>query len=146
MYVAPILRDFLDVYPSVMANTLFVDRVVNIVEEGLDVAIRIGDLPDLSLTAIRVGFVRRVLFAAPSYFEKYGVPKHPRDLAQHRIIASEAAAPVITWRFYRAGGRDFGADHAADGCEQSRHSDRVRALRVGHGACPILPGRAPCCR
>ena len=45
IYVAPILRDFLDVYPSVMANTLFVDRVVNIVEEGLDVAIRIGDLP-----------------------------------------------------------------------------------------------------
>ena len=51
-----------------MANTLFVDRVVNIVEEGLDVAIRIGHLPDLSLTAIRVGFVRRVLFGAPAYF------------------------------------------------------------------------------
>jgi len=103
LYVAPILRDFLDAYPSVMANTLFVDRVVNIVEEGLDVAIRIGDLPDSSLTAIRVGFVRRVLFASPSYFQDYGVPKHPRDLAQHRIIASEAAAPVITWRFYQAG-------------------------------------------
>ena len=70
IYVAPVLRDFLDRYPSVIANTLFVDRVVNIAEEGLDVAIRIGELPDSSLTAIRIGSVRRVPFASPSYIAK----------------------------------------------------------------------------
>ena len=104
IYVAPVLRDFLDRYPSVIANTLFVDRVVNIAEEGLDVAIRIGELPDSSLTAIRVGSVRRVLFASPSYIAKRGIPKHPRELASHRVVSSETAAPVTTWRFDHAEG------------------------------------------
>ncbi len=99
IYVAPVLRDFLDAYPLVTANTLFVDRVVNIIEEGLDVAIRIGELPNSSLTATRVGFVRRVLFAAPSYFAEHGTPRHPRELANHRVISSESAAQ---WRFGNA--------------------------------------------
>lgn len=103
IYVAPILRDFLDLYPSVTADSLFVDRVVNIVEEGLDVAIRIGDLPDSSLTAIRVGFVRRVVFGAPSYFEKHGTPHHPAELAGHHVISAESGQAVVTWRFYHAG-------------------------------------------
>jgi DNA-binding transcriptional LysR family regulator len=104
IYVAPLLRDFLERYPSVIANTLFVDRVVNIAEEGLDVAIRIGELPDSSLTAIRVGSVRRVLFASPSYIAEHGVPKHPRELASHRVVSSETAAPVTTWHFDHAEG------------------------------------------
>ena len=104
VYVAPALRDFLDRYPSVIANTLFVDRVVNIAEEGLDVAIRIGELPNSSLTAIRVGSVRRVLFASPSYIAEHGVPKHPRELASHRVVSSETAAPVTTWHFDHAEG------------------------------------------
>jgi DNA-binding transcriptional LysR family regulator len=99
IYVAPALRDYLDLHPAVSAATLFVDRVVNIVEEGMDVAIRIGDLPDSSLTAIRVGAVRRVLFGAPAYFERHGLPRHPAELAEHRIVAVEAGAGAIDWRF-----------------------------------------------
>jgi DNA-binding transcriptional LysR family regulator len=99
IYVAPILRDFLDTYTLVSADMLFLDRVVNIVEEGMDVAIRIGDLPDSSLSAIRVGSVRRVVFGAPAYFEKHGLPGHPAELRKHRVISSETAASAIGWRF-----------------------------------------------
>lgn len=103
IYVAPVLRDFLDLYPTVTADVLFVDRVVNIVEEGMDVAIRIGPLPDSSLTAIRIGTVRRVLFGARSYFARHGTPRHPRELERHRVIASDAGPPPIGWRFEHDG-------------------------------------------
>jgi DNA-binding transcriptional LysR family regulator len=103
MYVAPILRDFLDLCPTVTADILFLDRVVNIVEEGLDVAIRIGELPDSSLTAIRIGFVRRVLFGAPSYFARHGLPQHPSELAAHRLVSAETGTPIIDWQFENGG-------------------------------------------
>ena len=100
IYVAPILRGYLDLYPAVSAHALFVDRVVNMADEGVDVAIRIGDLPDSSLTAVRVGFVRRVVFGAPAYFAEHGTPSHPRDLAGHRIVTTETgAAGAVDWRF-----------------------------------------------
>ena len=103
MYVAPVLRDFLDLHPKVSAEVLFVDRVVNIIEEGLDVAIRIGELPDSSLTAIRVGFVRRVVFGAPAYFAGYGAPQHPGELPRHRVISVGTGIPPVDWQF-EAGG------------------------------------------
>jgi DNA-binding transcriptional LysR family regulator len=103
MYVAPILRDFLDLCPAITADILFVDRVVNIVEEGLDVAIRIGELPDSSLTAIRIGFVRRVLFGTPSYFARHGLPQHPSELAAHRLVSAETGTPIIDWQFENGG-------------------------------------------
>jgi DNA-binding transcriptional LysR family regulator len=99
MFVTPILGDFLDQYPLVTSRALFVDRVVNLMDEGLDVAIRIGDLPDSSLTAVRAGAVRRVLFAAPDYLEKYGTPQHPNDLSDHRLIQSLAMGASPEWEF-----------------------------------------------
>lgn len=90
IHITPILGDFLDEFPMVSARTLFVDRIVNLMDEGLDVAIRIGDLPDSSLTAVRVGSVRRVVFAAPAYLNEHGRPEHPRDLGRHRVIQSTA--------------------------------------------------------
>lgn len=90
LFVAPILGDFLDRYPMVSARTLFVDRVANLIDEGLDVAIRIGELPDSSLTAVRAGSVSRVVFAAPAYLKAHGRPTHPRDLDRHRLIQSIA--------------------------------------------------------
>jgi DNA-binding transcriptional LysR family regulator len=98
IYVAPILRDYLDLHPAVNAHALFVDRVVNMADEGVDVAIRIGELPDSSLTAVRVGFVRRVVFGAPGYFAEHGIPGHPDDLADHRIVAIDNGA-ALDWRF-----------------------------------------------
>jgi DNA-binding transcriptional LysR family regulator len=97
--VTPILGDFLERFPQVSATTLFIDRVVNLMDEGLDVAIRIGDLPDSSLSAIRVGSVRRVVFAAPDYLKRYGKPRHPDDLADHRVVQSLALGSAPEWRF-----------------------------------------------
>lgn len=68
------LREFLNAYPEVSSSTLFVDRVVDLIDEGLDVALRIGELPDSTLTATRVGTVRRITVAAPGYLADHGAP------------------------------------------------------------------------
>lgn len=99
IHIAPILADFLDAYPAVSADLLTVDRIVNLVEEGIDVALRIGDLPPSGLTAVRVGHVRRVICATLGYLKEHGVPQTPADLAHHRIIAISSAAPITEWRF-----------------------------------------------
>lgn len=99
IHVAPILADSLDAYPAVSADLLTVDRIVNLAEEGIDVALRIGDLPPSGLTAVRVGHVRRVICAAPDYLRKQGVPQTPADLAHHRIIAIGGVTPTTEWRF-----------------------------------------------
>ncbi len=101
MHVLPIVTEYLDRYPGMRAQTVFVDRPVNIVEEGIDVAVRIGHLPDSGLTAIRVGTVRRVVCGAPAYFERHGVPRTPADLKHHRVAVSTGAWASPEWRFAR---------------------------------------------
>ena len=99
LYVTPILVHYLQKYPEVDAQCLFLDRVVNVVEEGIDVAVRIGELPDSALHAARVGSVRRVLVAAPAYLEAQGVPQRPEDMARHTIVSASGVTPVSEWRF-----------------------------------------------
>ena len=103
LYVTPVLVRYLQHYPEVDAQCLFLDRVVNVVEEGIDVAVRIGELPDSSLQAVRVGRVRRVLVAAPAYLKAQGVPQRPEDLARHAIVSASGVTPVSEWRFNDAG-------------------------------------------
>ena len=78
---------------------MFLDRVVNLLEEGLDVGVRIGDLSDSTMRAIPVGSVRRVLCASPQYLKKYGVPGKPEDIAGHTIVSASPVSPAIDWRF-----------------------------------------------
>lgn len=100
LHMAPLIAEFLDAYPEVTAEMLLVDRTVNLVEEGYDVALRIGELPSSGLSAIRVGAVRRVVCGAPDYLATFGRPTAPADLAQtHRIIATGSA--LREWRFGR---------------------------------------------
>lgn len=108
MHVLPIVTEYLDSYPGMHARTLFIDRQVNIVEEGLDVAVRIGHLPDSGLTAVRVGAMRHVICAAPGYLEKRGTPRTPADLKDHRIVASNSSWASPEWRF--AGGQRISID------------------------------------
>lgn len=103
-YVAPLVRSFLDVHPQVTARTLYVDRIVDLIEEGLDVAVRLGELPDSGLTAVRVGAVRRVVVAAPGYLAVHGRPHSLEDLARHRLAAPSLSARAESWDFV-AGGR-----------------------------------------
>ncbi|MEL6479590.1 MAG: LysR family transcriptional regulator [Pseudomonadota bacterium] len=103
LYIAPILQRYLDRYPAVAARALYLDRVVNLIEEGQDVAVRIGDLPDSTLTAVKVGDVRRVVVAAPSYLTAFGAPETLSDLAAHRIAVAVNLNPKQDWVFEAEG-------------------------------------------
>jgi len=98
MFVTPIVTTYLERYPEVDAWCWFLDRVVNLVDEGADVAVRIGELPDSSLQAVRVGQVRRVICASPDYLARCGTPAMPQELAQHRIVSASGVTPSPEWR------------------------------------------------
>lgn len=98
-FMVPILTDFLRENPEVTIRGLFVDRVVSLVDEGIDIAIRIGHLPDSSQSAVRVGKVRQVICGAPAYFAEHGVPQRPADLARHSITAAMGAFASLDWQF-----------------------------------------------
>ncbi|MGI9356781.1 MAG: LysR family transcriptional regulator [Rhizobiaceae bacterium] len=101
--LTPILLDVQDRYLEISISTLFGDRVVHLVEEGMDVAIRIADLPDSSLSAIRVGQVSRVLCAAPSYLATRGRLQNLADLRNHDLIEFSHETPRGEWTFEIAG-------------------------------------------
>lgn len=101
--LAPILVGLLQRYPAISINTLFVDRVVNLIDEGIDIAVRIADLPDSSLAAIRVGSVRRVLVASPDYLATAGYPQTPSDLAAHDTVDFVNIMARGEWNFVRDG-------------------------------------------
>ncbi|KAB7782091.1 LysR family transcriptional regulator [Methylorubrum populi] len=101
LYVLPVVTDYLTHHSAVAVRTLFLDRIVNMVEEGIDVGVRIGHLADSGLTAVRVGSVRRVVCAAPRYLERHGMPTAPRDLRAHAVIGSSNPGSLSEWRFGR---------------------------------------------
>ncbi|MDR0210546.1 MAG: LysR family transcriptional regulator [Pseudomonas putida] len=98
-FVMPCIVRYLQQYPEVDVSAYFLDRVVNLVEEGMDVAVRIGQLPDSGLKALRVGQMRRLLCASPEYLARHGMPRHPSELHRHQIIAAGALSPRTDWRF-----------------------------------------------
>lgn len=99
MFVMPGIVDHLERYPDVSVSALFLDRVVNLLEEGVDVGVRIGELPDSTMRAIPVGHVRRVVCAAPDYLKRHARLKDPSQLVGHTIIAASPVSPAIEWRF-----------------------------------------------
>lgn len=98
MYVMPVIVEYLLRYPHTEVSAVLLDRVVNLMEEGLDVGVRIGELPDSSMRAVRVGSVRLIVCAAPAYLKAHPALRSPKDLVRHRIIASSASG-AIHWRF-----------------------------------------------
>jgi len=103
MYVMPGIVDYLRQNPDTSVSALFLDRVVNMLEEGVDVGIRIGELSDSSYRALRVGHVRRVICAAPSYLKRHGIPQTPQDLKQHQVIVASSLSQNVEWRFVDQG-------------------------------------------
>jgi DNA-binding transcriptional LysR family regulator len=99
LFVIPGIVDYLQRYPDTQVDALFLDRVVNLLEEGLDVGIRIGELADSSMRALRVGQVRHIVCASPGYLDRHGIPHSPQDLMSHTIISSSAAQSLTDWRF-----------------------------------------------
>lgn len=135
LYIMPIISEFLDTYPDVRGRLLFLDRVTNLVDEGIDVAIRIGQLPDSSYSAIKIGSVRRVICGAPSYFEKHGTPRIPSDLADHRIVAATSAWTSLEWRFGKV---DKMTTHVRPAMFCNSNEAAIGAARSGWGLTRVL--------
>jgi DNA-binding transcriptional LysR family regulator len=98
-HVTPLAITFLDAHPAVAVDLVLADRNLDLVEERLDAAVRIGPLADSSLVARRVGEVRRVLVASPGYLAARGTPRTPGDLARHDAIFSSGRPVPVEWRF-----------------------------------------------
>ena len=103
LHVAPVVASFLDAYPSMSIELMLHDRNLDLIEEGLDIAVRIGALTDSSLLARRVGEVTRMLVASPAYLTRRGEPRMPADLAAHDTIFATSRAGAPEWRFGRGG-------------------------------------------
>lgn len=120
-----IVRDFLRTYPQMRVSVLLMDRVANLVEEGIDLAVRIGDLPDSTFIARRAGSVRRVLVASPGYLEAHGRPQVPADLKDHSFIAFTGLMPNREWRY-----RDGDAVGRVQLLPQMEINDAYAAIRA----------------
>lgn len=101
MHVAPLMCEYLRQHPAVTGELTLADRLVNLVEEGIDAAVRIGVLADSTLVARTVGSTRRVVVASPEYLKRRKTPKAPADLAAHDIIQFTALSPLPEWTFTR---------------------------------------------
>lgn len=162
LHVMPGVLEYLNRYPEMEVDALLLDRVVNLMEEGLDVGVRIGELPDSTMRALKVGSVRKILVGSPDYLDQYGTPHHPQDLINHRIITSQAGTTSETasgnWRFFNAQKElrvqvrpklkvttnDAAIDAAASGFGLTRIlSYQVAAMLAEHRLQVILPEYEP---
>ena len=146
-HVAPIATRFLDRFADVEIELLLGDRNVDLIDEAIDVAVRIGQLPDSSLVAQPVGEVRRLWVASPGYLEKRGTPRGPADLATHNVILGTSSA-TQDWTFAGHGhGAERGTGQGSGGGKPSRLRSRLRvddvetrlrAARAGRGIAQLL--------
>lgn len=134
--LAPLVCRFLERYPRVKVSLMLHDRIANLVDEGFDLAVRIGDLPDSGLIARKVGAVRPVLVASPGYLRRNGTPADPVGLKRHSIIAFTGLMPMREWR-HREGGRQVST--ALDPAfEVNDALAALQAARLGQGITPAL--------
>jgi len=105
LYVRPLVDAYLDAYRLVQARLLLLDRVVSLIDEGIDAAIRIGHLPESGLIAVKTGEVRRVACASPAYLRRCKPPREPADLAAHDCIVLTGTL-TDTWTFTSYPGSD----------------------------------------
>jgi DNA-binding transcriptional LysR family regulator len=99
LHILPVVAEFLAAYPQIDVRLVFTDRVVHLMDEQIDVAVRIGELPDSSMMATGVGAVRRVVCGSPAYLAAHGVPARPQDLAAHDCISFEVLESKRAWVF-----------------------------------------------
>jgi DNA-binding transcriptional LysR family regulator len=136
VYILPLIFEFLNIYPEVAIRSFFVDRVVNLIDEGLDIAIRIGELPDSNLTAIWVGAVRRVICASPGYLEMNGIPQIPDEIGRHEIIHFEGLSSRPEWCFKCSDAETTVAFKYRLAVNSA--NDAIAAAIAGHGLIQVL--------
>src|ERR1700753_3817003 len=99
LHVVPVVNEFLAHFAQINVQLTLSDHTINIVDEHIDLAVRVGALPDSTLVATKVGEIRRVVCGRPDYFAAHGVPKTPADLAEHMCVTFSALASGMTWVF-----------------------------------------------
>ncbi|OCG22884.1 LysR family transcriptional regulator [Gilliamella sp. wkB108] len=99
LHLAPLWQKFLDKYPQIELDITLSDRIVNLLEEGYDLAVRIGNLENSSLISRKLTTTRMIIAASPTYIDQYGMPMHPNDLKQHKIIMYSHWAKKEQWSF-----------------------------------------------
>lgn len=99
LHVLPVIADFLRAFPEVDVRMAQSDRIADLLEDHIDLAVRVGKLPDSSLSATRVAMTRRVTCASPAYFHEHGIPTTPQQLATHRCISFDALGSAHSWSF-----------------------------------------------
>jgi DNA-binding transcriptional LysR family regulator len=99
LHVRPLVTTYLERYPDVSAELRLSDRMINLVEDGIDIAVRVGELADSTLVARHIGDMRRLTVASPDYLKRRGVPQTPRDLAGHDLIQFTSTSSLSDWRF-----------------------------------------------
>jgi len=99
LHLLPVVADFLKAHPEIDLRLVLADQLLNLLEHHVDLALRIGDLPDSSLIALRLGAIRRVVCGAPGYFAEHGVPKRPAELARLDCISFEGLTSASVWHF-----------------------------------------------
>ncbi len=103
LHVLPVVITFLKAFPEVSVELMLTDRVTHFLDDHVDVALRIGNLPDSSMIATRLGAVRRVTCASPVYLTSRAAPAVPQDLAEHDVISFESVSSPTTWRYWSDG-------------------------------------------
>lgn len=136
-HLAPVVLDYLKSFPEVSAELVLTDRPVDLIEEGIDVALRIARLEDSSLVLRRIGSVRRIVVASPAYLARNGSPRRPEELARHDVVLFFNHANSADWRFSEAGGRDRVVRVAAR-FRVNRAEAAIVAAREGHGVLSVL--------
>ena len=128
LHLAPALPDFLALYPEIAVDITMNDRFVDLVDEGFDIALRIGALEDSSLIARKLAPIRRVVCASPSYFKSRGTPKTPDDIKRHDCLSNSNIASSQEWRFTAADGRPWPIE--VKGRLSANNGDLLRAAAL----------------
>lgn len=134
-HIAPVVSRFLDAHDGVEVELLLNDRNIDLIEEGIDVALRIGQLADSALTVRPVGHVRRLWVASPAYLKRRGTPRAPDELAKHEAVLG-ASRGTIDWVF--AGTRRGAPMHMTGRLRVDDVETRLRAARDGRGIAQLL--------
>ncbi len=133
MHVAPAVSEFLQRFNEVQVELLLLDRVVNLVEEGIDLAIRIAHLADSTMVAVPVMHVRRVVCASPALLRSAGVPEHPRELSERPCVRFRGINPGDSWTFLDAGKEISVNIRGSFSCNQATAAARACADDLGFG-------------
>jgi DNA-binding transcriptional LysR family regulator len=135
-HLLPLAVEFMDAFPEIGLRLLLTDRVVDTVEEGIDVSVRIGSLPESSMIATRIGSIRVVVCASPGYLAAKGRPQSPDQLADHECIAVNPVASTNSWRF-RKGKREFAVPIQSRLCVNTSEAAVIAAV-AGAGLTRVM--------